>query len=264
MDNSNPCRQTPVIIDKLDWLKTAAIIFVSVDHIGYFFIEDADWWSVIGRLAAPIFFFLLGYAHTRTVPLHWVWLAAILTLLDCWNNEWTWLSANILFSFALIRIVRPYMLKLLQRHRWTAFVLLVTSLVALLPVAGSIVDYGTEGWLWALFGLCQRIYIDKHSVNHGHDNTKMPLLAATAAAVAYLWQEQIEFAFPHSHFVIFLIGVSILSLLLYLFQPGQSQLQAPRLLASAVRFTGRHTLEIYASQLVGFELLIMLIPDLAA
>ena len=74
--------RTPHAVDNTDWLKTAAIILVVVDHIGYFFIEDADWWSVFGRLAAPSFFFLLGYAQTRTVPLHWIWLGVILTMLE--------------------------------------------------------------------------------------------------------------------------------------------------------------------------------------
>ena len=101
-------RAPPRAVDNTDWLKTAAIILVSVDHFGYFFMEDDLWWSVFGRLAAPTFFFLLGYAQTRTVPLHWIWLGVILTLLDSWNADWTWVAPNILLSFALIRIARPY------------------------------------------------------------------------------------------------------------------------------------------------------------
>jgi len=34
-------------------------------------------------------------------------------------------------------------------------------------------------------------------------------------------------------------------------------------MAGALRFIGRHTLEIYAFQLAGFELIIKLMPDLA-
>ncbi len=61
----------------------------AVDHTGYFFIEDADWWSVCGRMAAPVFCFLPGYARSRTVPLHWLGLGVILTLLDSWNTDCT-------------------------------------------------------------------------------------------------------------------------------------------------------------------------------
>ena len=154
---------TPHAVDNTDWLKTAAIILVLVDHFGYFFMEDDHWWGVFGRLAAPTFFFLMGYAQTRTVPLHWIWLGVILTLLDSWNADWTWVAPNILLSFALIRIARPYVQMLVQRHGWAAFALLVFALVAVLPLAAKIVDYGAEGWLWALFGLYQRRYVDGRS-----------------------------------------------------------------------------------------------------
>ncbi|MGI9373700.1 MAG: TraX family protein, partial [Hyphomicrobiales bacterium] len=60
--------QLTQVIDKTDWLKSAAILFVAIDHYGYFFIENNEWWSVVGRLAAPIFFFLLGYAETKRIP----------------------------------------------------------------------------------------------------------------------------------------------------------------------------------------------------
>ena len=131
-------------------MKLAAIISVSVDHFGYFFMEDDTWWGAFGRLAAPPFFFLMGYAQTRTVPLHWIGLGVVLTLLDSSNNDWTWVTPNILLSFAFIRIARPYVQLLVQRRPWAAYALLVCGLLAVLPIATEIVDYGVEGWLWAL------------------------------------------------------------------------------------------------------------------
>src|SRR6478736_8403524 len=121
-------------VDNTDWLKTVAIICVSAGHIGFFFIENEWWWSVFGRFAAPPFFFLVGYAQTRTVPLHWIWLGVILTLLESWNAEWTWVAPNILLSLALIRGARPYAQILLQRYGWAAFVFLVSSLFAVLSI----------------------------------------------------------------------------------------------------------------------------------
>lgn len=266
-------------VDNSDWLKTAAIILVVVDHIGYFFIEDADWWSVFGRLAAPTFFFLLGYAQTRTVPLHWFWLGIILTLLDSWNNGWTWMAANILFSLALIRIVRPYVQIFMQDYGWLAFAFLVTALFAVLPIAANLVDYGAEGWLWALFGLCQRMYVDGKSATKvdgkaqssalpAHVMTvnvgRMRLLACFAAAVIYVWQEQKEFSFSQVHLATFVLGISVLSFSLCQFLRGPSRIQPPEFIAVSLRFIGRHTLEIYAIQLAGSELLIQFLPNLAA
>jgi hypothetical protein len=268
----------PRAVDNTDWLKTAAIILVSVDHVGYFFIEDDQWWSVFGRLAAPPFFFLLGYAKTRTVPLNWIWLGVILTLLDSWNTDWTWVAPNILLSLALIRIARPYVQILVQHNGWAAFVLLVSALLAVLPLAARMVDYGAEGWLWALLGFYQRIVVDSRSDTDVVGPTQGPapppramtenvglmrLLACLVAAVVYVWQEQMEFSFPQVHFAAFILGVGVLSLGLCLFLRGPSRIQPPEPIAGALRFIGRRTLEIYAVQLAGFELIIKLLPDLA-
>ena len=160
VDDATRSKSVSPPVDDTDWLKTAAIIFVSIGHFGYFFVEDARWWSVVGRLAAPTFFFLIGYARSRTVPLNWIWLGIILTVLESWNADWAWVAPNILLSFAFIRLARPHVERLVERYGWAAFVVLVCGLVAVLPLAAKGFDYGSEGWLWALFGLYQRRYVD--------------------------------------------------------------------------------------------------------
>ena len=270
--------QTSHFVDNTDWLKTAAIVLVAVDHFGHFFMEDDSWWSVFGRWAAPTFFFLMGYAQTRTVPLRWIWLGVILTLLESWNAKWIWVAPNILLSLALIRSARPYVQILLQRHGWAAFAFLVSALLAVLSIAGEIVDYGSEGWLWALFGLCQRMYIDSRSATDvaapaqtsalpapamKENAGRMRLLACLAAVVVYVWQEQREYSYPHIPFAVFIVGIAVWSASLCLFLRGPSRIQPPEAIAGAMRFIGRHTLEIYAIQLVVSELLVKLLPDLA-
>jgi hypothetical protein len=274
MQDAAISKTTPQAVDATDWLKTVAIIATAVGHIGYFFVDDELWWSVFGRLAAPILFFFLGYAQTRAVPLYWIWLGVILTVLDSWNDDWSWVAPNILLSFALIRIVRPYVQILLQRHGWTAFVVLVGALVAVLPVAAKLVDYGAEGWLWALFGLCQRRYLDGRSAvsagapsQSAHETTQtlglMRLMACVIAAVVYVWQEQKEFSFPQIHLTVFVVITAAASISLCWFRRGPSRIQPPEMVAGVIRFIGRHTLEIYAVQLAASELIIKLVPDLA-
>ena len=272
----NPHAPHPV--DNSDWLKTAAIIAVLVDHFGYFFAEDDLWWSVFGRLAAPTFFFLIGYAQSRAVPRRWIWLGVMLTVLESWNANWTWVAPNILLSLALIRSARPYGQILLQRHGWAAFTFLVSALLAVSSIAGNIVDYGSEGWLWALFGLCQRMYVDSRSAADvaapaqssappapamKENAGRMRLLACVAAVVVYVWQEQGEYSFPQIQFAVFIVGIGVWSASLCLFLRGPSSIQPPEAIAGALRFIGRHTLEIYAIQLAVSELLVKLLPDLA-
>src|ERR1700757_2996702 len=266
----------PPAVDNTDWLKTAAIIFVSAGHFGFFFMEDELWWSVFGRLAAPPFFFLVGYAQSRTVPLHWIGIGVILTLLESWNADWSWVAPNILLSFVLIRIARPYVQMFLQNRGWLAFVVLVSVLLALLPAAAKIFDYGAEGWLWALFGLWQRRYLDGMSATTGGTRASpaptltatdaaglMRLLACLVAAVVFVWQEQKEFSFPAVHLAVIILGLGVLSISLCLFTRGESRFQPPEKIASTLRFVGRHTLEIYAIQLAGSELLVKSVPGLS-
>lgn len=264
-------------VDNTDWLKTAAIIFVVAGHYGFFFADDDTWWSVFGRFAAPSFFFLQGFAHSRTVPLRWIGIGVVLTLLESWNDDWSWVAPNILLSYVLIRIARPHVQKLVQNRGWLGFVALVSVLLALLLVAGEIVDYGAEGWLWALFGLCQRQYLDSISPATASGSRgrpaptltatdtagRMRLLAGLVAAIAYVWQEQTEFSFPAVPLAVVIIGLGVLSTTLCLFVRGNSRLQPPEKIARTLRFIGRRTLEIYAIQLAGSELLVGLVPGLS-
>jgi TraX protein len=266
----------PFVVDNTDWLKTFAIILVLVGHFGHFFVEDDRWWSTFGRLAAPPFFFLLGYAQSRTVPLSWIWIGVVLTALESWNDDWRWVAPNILLSLAFVRLVRPYVHIFLQRYGWIAFALLALALVAVAPFTGKIVDYGAEGWLWALFGLCQRMYLD-NSAPDGADQRPAPSLPATmtmiwlmrlvaclVAVVVYIWQEQVEFRFRLPQLATFIVSISLLAAALCLFRRGCSRIQPPQPIAGTLRFIGHYTLEIYAMELAAFELIIKLWPDLAA
>ncbi|MDW6023715.1 TraX family protein [Mesorhizobium sp. BAC0120] len=265
-------------VDNTDWLKTAAIIFVVVGHFGYFFMEDDLWWSVFGRFAAPSFFFLQGYAHSRTVPLRWIAIGITLTLLESWNADWRWVAPNILLSYVLIRIARPHAQAFVKTRGWIAFAVIVSLLLALVPVAGKIADYGAEGWLWALFGLCQRRYIDDISSGGTSGETRgsatptliatdtagrMRLVACLVAVVVYIWQEQKEYSFPAVPLAVVIVGLGVLSISMCLFVRGKSRFQPPEKIAGILRFIGRHTLEIYAIQLAGSELLVGLVPDLS-
>jgi hypothetical protein len=262
--------RTAPAVDNTDWLKTAAIVLVAVDHFGHFFIENNVWWSAFGRLAAPPFFFLMGYAQTRAVPISWILLGAVLTLLESWNAGWTWVAPNILLSFALIRLARPGVESLVLRYGWAAAALLVLALLAVQPITGQIVDYGSVGWLWALLGICRRMHVDAKSAA-GASQPAMPLALAIAgrvgplpllvclvAAVAYVWQEQAAYSFPPILFAVLAVGIAIQSLVLCLFERGPSHIQPPQVAAGTLRFIGRRTLEIYAIQLAGSELIALL------
>jgi uncharacterized membrane protein YcfT len=62
---------------------------------------------------------------------------------------------------------------------------------------------------------------------------------------------------------VLILGTAVLCVSLCLFRRGPSRMQPPKTVVGALRFIGRHTLEIYAIQLAGSELLIKMLPDLA-
>ncbi|PYS86725.1 MAG: hypothetical protein DMF62_14965 [Acidobacteria bacterium] len=277
LSDTNASQGIARIIDSTDWLKTFAIIMVLVDHTGYFLMDNEAWWTVFGRLAAPVFFFLMGYAQTRRVPLQWIFLGVILTLLESSNNDWKWVAPNILLSFAIIRLGKPYAESLVQRYGWIAYAFLAIAFVALLPVAGIAVDYGSEGWLWALFGISQRMFVEERSTNNVQEVSStiasvrksifgtgsIRTIICVLTVIVYVWQEQKEFSFSPTQLEVAAIGVGILALCLCMFSRGASRLQPPRPIAGVVSFIGRQTLAIYAIELVFFELLIKVIPALA-
>ena len=261
------------LVDRTDWLKVAAIILVTIDHFGYFFLDNDRWWSVFGRMAAPSFFFLMGYAETRKVPFRWIFIGIFLTLLDSSNNDWKWVAPNILLSFVIIRLARPYAAILLEKYSWIAFAAIGVALYLLLPAAAKAFDYGAEGWLWALFGLSQRMYVDGKPAEDSDAGLLkrtftsaglLRLAACILAAIIYVGQEQIEFKFNLLQSRVFILGLVILVLSMCLFLRGPSRFQPPPVLAGPVQFIGRHTLAIYAISLAAFEIIVKLFPDLAA
>ena len=189
-----------------------------VDHFGFFFAEDDIWWGAFGRMAAPPFFFLMGYANTLRVPLRWIGLGVPLTLLDSWNNGWQWVAVNILLSFFAIRLVRPLIRPALERSGRIAFALAAAALTASQPVAGTLVDYGAGGWWWALVGMYQRLVNDaaagapNPSIAPGKGARLAAIrdVAVVAAASVYIWQEQQAYEFPDAPFWAVVVGVVLL------------------------------------------------------
>ena len=91
----------------------------------------------------------------------------------------------------------------------------------------------------------------------------MRVVVCCVAAVVYIWQVNkrnsgfLQYSSPSSFS---LVGVMSLGLCLFV---RPAQIQPPEPVARVLHFIGRHTLEIYAIQLAGSELLVKLVPALA-
>ena len=237
--------RAPVPVTTTDLLKLAGLTLVLIDHYGLFFDPNADWWRVVGRGAAPVFFFLIGFAHTRTVPWMWIVLGAILTALDAFvSNGLEDVSLNILFNFALIRLVSPWIERHVLARRWGLPALAILC-VASIPLAGLLLEYGASGWLWALVGLAARealVARDAHI-------RRLRNMVATIALSAYVVSESIDFEFDPLQTVALFVLMAALTAAFLHFRRVDAPWSFPALLSRSLHWIGRRSLEIYAVSL---------------
>lgn len=238
-------------VTTIDLWKTAALLLILIDHLGFFIWTDQPWLTAIGRAALPIFFFLIGFARTRSIP--WFWWAAglALTALDGWRLAGEgYPELNIMINFALIRLALP----LIERHMmsvWWRVILFAALLAALMPFAGQWLEYGTEGLLLALVGLAHRRACDS-----GPDKPRDPAwltrrALGAFATLAFMAMQIADYGFDVTETWIMAAAVISVSGLLLLFRNTEARFQPPAAVAPAFRFCGRHSLEIYMAQIAG-------------
>jgi hypothetical protein len=242
--------RSPAPISTTDLLKFAGLAFVFADHIGLFFAPDEDWWRVVGRVAAPIFFFLIGFARTSAVPLIWLFLGAALTALDAYVSEdFDDVTLNILFNFALIRFAMPHIERHVLTRAW-GVALLALFCAAMIPLAALVLEYGAEGWLWALFGLAAR-----EAIARGTPAARLQrnLIAVFCPAV-YLMVEIRDFEFEPVQGAALVVLIAALALTLFMFRRADAPFHPPPPVARVLNWIGRRSLEIYAVSLFLMQL----------
>ena len=136
-----------------DLLKILAISTMVVDHIGRFFLNNSVWWRVAGRMAAPQFFFLVGYSGAyrfkRDILFYGLALLAVNYLTSTSTSIIEHIiPINILIGFALIKA-------LLNRFDPaklpTEFVILLLAILMFFSLPTYIlIEYGTLGLCYAI------------------------------------------------------------------------------------------------------------------
>lgn len=236
-------------VSTTDFLKVLGVLALLVDHYGLFYDSAALWWRLFGRAAAPIFFFLIGFARTRSVPWTWLFWGALLTALEAatsWDEAgFEDVTFNILLNFAVLRAA---ILPLVERYVWPSPVpvaLLAIGCVLLIGPMDRVIEYGTEGWLWALFGLAQRTALERPSAIANWSRAGV----ATLAAVVYIARESHDYGFDLAQAIVLAVLVLALTGLFLGFRRDALRRQLPDMIAVIFRFVGRYSLEIYAATL---------------
>lgn len=170
---------------------------MGIDHVGHYLLSDAPLYRLLGRGAAPLFFFLIGYTQKLHHPHRVLGLGLLLTFVNSFFLERPFL--NILIAFWGIQSLLTIVQANWSTKEYSFWFFLLTVLH--IPIASSL-EYGTWGLLMAsaarLFATCHR---------HAFAFLGYSLL------LYFLWESAL-FGFLHSESI--LIGFGLLCLGLYL------------------------------------------------
>ncbi len=228
-----------------DLLKTLALVLMIVDHIGFFFFPDDLWWRLWGRLCVPLWFFLIGYTGTRSVPATW-YAGAALIAVNYVIFGGSVFPLSILINFALCRIVIERLGRAAARNNES--LLGIYFMCLLMGLHSSVfIEYGTLGALLALTG-----YFRKND----QEIALTGLFKAGFIIASVLGYGLIQFVYlpgPSAEQALFLlIGLLAVCGLLYGFRPAEFPAM-PKIMTPIkllVQFTGRWTLEVYVVHII--------------
>jgi TraX protein len=251
----------PAALTTTDLWKVAGLLLILADHVGLYLDPDNLWWRVVGRASLPIFFFFIGFARSREVPLKWLLMGAGLMAFGYWmDGGFEANGLNILFSFALIRLMLRPVDHLLATKRMAdaglavqlaIWALLIGALAVAMPLADHLLEYGTEGAILALAGLAVRRAIDAGT----SDSKLLARAVMLASGMIYVAAEWSDFSFDLMQGLGLSAMVAMVCFQLLHFQREVTQWQPGKAVRGVLAFCGRHSLELYAAQVVMLALL---------
>lgn len=234
-----------------DFLKMAAVLLMFVDHVGDYFFHDELWLRVIGRFCVPIWFFLIGYARSRDIGVKlWGWMT-VLAIVELSSGLGVF-AVNILLTMILIRVsIDPIMQR--TSNDESAFWGIVVTLLCLSIPSAMFFEYGTLGFLIAIFGYWVRLKQD------GAERYGAPVKATQVqtymifATFSFVFIQYMTFGFSQNQFFVLAGSITVIMMALSSFKMVEyaKLTQAmPRLFVWIVQIFGRHTMEIYVIHLI--------------
>ncbi len=241
----------PREITSYDLLKCFALLTMIADHVGYFFFPDEETWRAVGRLSAPVWLFLIGYARSRDLSGR-LWIGAAVLTAAAFILGKVIFPLTILWGMLLTRHVIDRIAKVIFQDAAALGAFMFLMFLISLPTS-LLFDYGSLCLTFALFGYAVRhrgealLLQDKHIKLYGGLNVFVYAVLAL-----------LVFGFDQNDFLIVVAGVSACCSLLYCFRPAvysEATTRLPGVLVWLVQIGGRRTLEIYVLHLVLFRIL---------
>lgn len=227
-----------------DHLKLIALVSMIIDHVWFMLFPEEEIYRIIGRLAFPIFLFLVWHNHSyRWSNTLWIW-GGILQLgmrIGSWAGYIDMRYINILLVIALVRVVLGYIQTIQHKHAYMIEILLFISAICLVPYTQEIFDYGTLGIIFGLvwYWVKKRWYTLKSTA----------IILGTVAG--YIWYMVESFWFSEIY-VPALVGIGLFLSICFIYMSIENRSYQTGIswLDRGVVWLSSHALEIYVVQVV--------------
>lgn len=224
-----------------DLIKVVAITLMIVDHLGFYFLDNNLALRLLGRGAAPLFYFLIGYAGKLNCRPSLFVYATILSLTSTFlSGKYFW--ANILFTFLIAHFILTK-LPVKKMPNWLT-TCLVLSLMLLNTWIYAYIEYGTLGILISL-----SVYWHKEKPGYAG------LWLAFITIYYFLWQGLTFHLFNATWSIYGLVIIGSFCLLLFYYYKLEKIYSYPKWLIKPTLIISRYSLEIYFFHLIIFQLI---------
>lgn len=240
-------------INSHDLVKILAILTMIIDNVGLYFMYDNIWMRVIGRMAAPLFFYLVGYSGSYKFKYQILALGIALCLIKFFvsNNPSlieNIIPVNILINFVLIKAILNRFDPAKMRSSY--LILLLAILVLISDQTRTYIEYGSLGL---------SIAIGSRLINKQHPFGKPWIIISTTAH--YLLQmNSLLLAWPEVSMQVMLLAILslalifALSLLLFLKYELRTFTVNSTALRTIAIYISRYSLQIYFFHLAAFQI----------
>lgn len=226
-----------------DALKVIALALMVVDHAGWAFYTNDLWLRAIGRGAAPLFFFLIGFSPSYRIRANLVIAALMLAAVNT-PLSGSLMNINILVSFMIARLLLARMEsgKIPVTRPWDWFMLLV-----LLWPTTTLFHYGTPGLLFSYFG-----YLQKHAERYKrHDRAGILIGSLALYAALEIWL----FKFDLTDAVLTLAVLAAAGTMMWRYRPRALDIPTSlQPITPPLAWVARYSLWIYTLHLIAIQL----------
>lgn len=255
-------------INIFDVLKFLAISFMIVDHVGHFFLTDEKILRALGRLAFPIFLFVVGYSKSFRASYNILILGIIVTVYSyLFLDKFTYL--DILVTIFITRLLLQSIVKSSNSIRVADITVIFVSCSMFYLPTSLLFSYGSLAFVFGFLGLLARNYVDSKVENELRGQGQGRPFTPSKAQITSLFffcvvinflLQSIAFGEQNNLFYAVFMVVSLLLYLLFMFSISEDILirkftTSSKFCDKIVILTSRNALFIYFAHHITFTII---------